>query len=144
MWCRSTRLLAMPEFRDIAEMAQKVVVDSAAVAAAGPYLLQRARGLAESGVMLGDLAWTRLTRWREMLAQVFENQQNAAQLARIANVELEWGGSYRVLALYLGAWIRDSLAQLGVHPSLAFSQADGGNVLHVRFSGDGDSGGVGA
>ena len=28
--------------------------------------------------MLGDLAWTMMTRWREMLSQVFENQRNAA------------------------------------------------------------------
>jgi 6-phosphogluconolactonase len=137
VWCRSARLLAMPEFRAIAEMAQKVVLDSAAVAGEAPDALRRARNLAASGVMLGDLAWTRLTRWREMLAQVFENQQNAAQLARIASIDVEWGGSYHALALYLGAWVRDSLARLGLNPSLGFSRAPDGNSLRVRLTGEG-------
>jgi glucose-6-phosphate dehydrogenase assembly protein OpcA len=69
--------------------------------------------------MLGDLSWTILTRWREMLAQVFENQQNAAQLAKVAKMEVEWGGSRYVPALYLGAWIRDSLAAVGVNAAIA-------------------------
>ena len=81
VWCRSPRLLAMPEFRAIAAMARKVVIDSAGMpdghAALQPSLAHLARG----GVLLGDLSWTRLTRWREMLSQVFENRRYLAQLA---------------------------------------------------------------
>jgi len=135
VWCRSTRLLAMPEFRDIAEMAQKVVLDSASAPDAAGILL-RARELAEQGVMLGDLSWTILTRWREMLSQVFENQQNAAQLTRIAAVEVEWGGSRCVPALYLGAWVRDSLAEVGVNPLLHLSRVADENFLRVRLTGE--------
>jgi glucose-6-phosphate dehydrogenase assembly protein OpcA len=136
VWCRSTRLVAMPEFRAIAGMAQKVVLDSTSASDAAA-ILQRARELAAGGMMLGDLSWTRLTRWREMLAQVFENQQNAALLAGIAGIEVVWGGSYHVLALYLGAWIRDSLATVGVNPSLGITRAADGNSLRVRLTGKG-------
>ena len=136
VWCRSARLLAMPEFRQIAEMAQKVVFDSAA-ASDPAAILQVVREMADRGVLLGDLSWTRLTRWREMLAQVFENQQNAAQLARVSSVHVEWGGARYVPALYLGAWIRESLAAVGVNPALAISRAADGDFLRVRLTGEG-------
>jgi len=136
VWCRSPRLLAMPEFHAIAQMAQKVVFNSAASPDAAP-LLQRAGESAGRGVMLGDLSWTILTRWREMLAQVFENQQNAALLPRITNVQVDWGGSRYAPALYFGAWIRDSLAAVGVNPALQLSRASDGDFLRVRLTGDG-------
>jgi glucose-6-phosphate dehydrogenase assembly protein OpcA len=112
VWCRSARLLAMPEFREIAEMARKVVLNSAA-------------------------SWTLMTRWREMLSQVFQNQQNAAQLARVGSVEVEWGGSRYVPALYLGVWIRDSLTEVGVNPLLHVSRTADEDFLRVRLTGEG-------
>ncbi len=135
VWCRSARLLAMPEFRAIAAMAWKVVFDSAAAPDAAE-VLKRAQELAEGGVMLGDLSWTRLTRWREMLSQVFENQQNTALLPGVASVDVEWTASLHVTALYLAAWIRDSLAVAGVKPSLNISPG-GGDSLHARLKGTG-------
>jgi glucose-6-phosphate dehydrogenase assembly protein OpcA len=136
VWCRSSRMLQMTEFRAIAGMAQKVVLDSAA-APDPPAILQRAQEMAEHGVMLGDLSWTILTRWREMLAQVFENQQNAAQLAKISSIEVAWGGSRYVPAVYLGAWIRDSLAAAGIKSSLQFTRATAEDSLLVRLTGEG-------
>jgi len=92
VWCRSPRLLRMAEFQQIAGMARKVVLYSGA--APDPEgVLERALEMARRGVMLGDLSWTMLTRWRETLAQVFENQQNAAQLAQVSSLEVEWGGA---------------------------------------------------
>jgi glucose-6-phosphate dehydrogenase assembly protein OpcA len=136
VWCRSTRLFAMPEFHEIAEMAHKVVLDSAA-APEGAAILQSAREMADRGIMLGDLSWTMLTRWREMLSQVFENQKNAAQLARVASVEVEWGGSRHVPALYLGVWVRDSLAAVNVNALLHISHTAQADHLRVRLSGEG-------
>jgi glucose-6-phosphate dehydrogenase assembly protein OpcA len=136
LWCRSARLPEMPEFWRIAAMAAKVVLDSgAAPDTAGA--LRRARAVAASGTMLGDLSWTRLTRWREMLSQMFENQRNLARLTNIASVEVEWGGEHAVSALYLGAWIADSLASVGVKPILKISRAAEENSLRVRLTGEG-------
>ncbi len=136
LWCRSTRLLGMPEFRAFAQMADKVILDSA-VAPDPAALLDRLRAAAQRGVMLGDLSWTILTRWREMLSQVFENQQNAAQIGRINSVNVEWGGSRYVPALYLGAWIRDSLAAARVNAQLQFSRSADEDLLCVRLTGEG-------
>src|SRR5262249_26256813 len=71
--CRSPRLVEMPEFVTISSMAQKLILDSAALPDARAGLKRLAD--ASRGMLLGDLAWTRLTRWREMLSQVFENKQ---------------------------------------------------------------------
>jgi glucose-6-phosphate dehydrogenase assembly protein OpcA len=136
LWCRSTRLLAMPEFRAIAQMADKVILDSSATPNPA-QLLDRLRSAAQRGVMLGDLSWTLLTRWREMLSQVFENQQNAAQIGRIKSVNVRWGGSRSVPALYLGAWIRNSLAAAGVNTQLQFSRMSAEDFLCVQLTGEG-------
>jgi glucose-6-phosphate dehydrogenase assembly protein OpcA len=136
VWCRSTRLFGMADFRAIAEMAHKVVLDSAEAPDA-TAILRSAREMADRGIMLGDLSWTMLTRWREMLSQVFENQQNAAQLARVASVEVEWGGSRYVPALYLGAWVRDSLSAVGVNALLHISHTAQADHLRVRLTGEG-------
>jgi len=135
LWCRSPRLPHMPEFRQIAAMAQKIVFDSAASPDPAASI-ERAAAVAERGILLGDLSWTRLTRWREMLAQVFENQQNLARLPLVSNLEVEWGGSRYAPALYLGAWLRDSLALMGVHPSLQTSRVAGDDLLAVRMTGE--------
>jgi glucose-6-phosphate dehydrogenase assembly protein OpcA len=136
LWCRSTRFLEMREFGQIAAMAEKIVLDSST----GPdaaSALRRAEAVAASGAMLGDLAWTRLTRWREMLSQMFENQANLARLTSIASVEVEWGGANRAPALYLGAWIRDSLAGAGVTARLTVSRGAEADSLRVRLTGAG-------
>jgi glucose-6-phosphate dehydrogenase assembly protein OpcA len=136
VWCRSLRLFAMPEFREFAQMAHKVVIDSAS-SPDPAALLERSHSAAGSGIMLGDLSWTILTRWREMLSQVFENQQNAAQVVKLAQIDVEWGGSRYVPALYLGAWIRDSLAAVGVNAKLQIARAADDDHLGVQLTGEG-------
>jgi len=136
VWCRSQRLIAMPAFRAIVQMADKVVIHSAA-SPDPAALLERAHNAAGRGVMLGDLSWTILTRWREMLSQVFENRQNAAQVAKVTKIDVEWGGSRYVPALYLGAWIRDSLAAVGVNAQLQISRTADDDHLGVELTGQG-------
>ena len=134
--CRSARLPEMREFWQIAAMAQKLVLNTASAPDPAGALL-RAQAIAESGTILGDLSWTILTRWREMLSQLFENHDNVAQLARISTIGVEWGGARFVPALYLGAWIKDSLAGAGINPSLNFARAAEEDFLRVRLTGEG-------
>ncbi|MGA3016073.1 MAG: glucose-6-phosphate dehydrogenase assembly protein OpcA [Bryobacteraceae bacterium] len=137
LWCRSPRLAAMPEFLPIAGMAQKVVLDSGPMKDPAAALKLMA-ALNARGVLLGDLSWTRLTRWREMLAQVFENQQYLAQLEKISDVKVERGEGYRVSALYMAMWLTDCLADAGV-PDVSFGvgPAPEGVSVRVQLAGDG-------
>jgi glucose-6-phosphate dehydrogenase assembly protein OpcA len=110
LWCRAPRLLGMPVFRDLAGMATKVVVDSANMA--DPVeSLRRMRAAVGRGAILGDLAWTRMTRWRAMLSQVFENRERLAKLATVRRVLVQYGPGYETSARYLAAWIRNAVGR---------------------------------
>ena len=134
VWSRSARLFEMPVFGAITRMAAKVVVDSAGFADPKRALRLLAE-TAASGVPLGDLAWTRLTRWREMLARLFENRNYLAKLARISSVRVTYGGELATSAWYMGAWIVGALADAGVAAKLVVEAGSGLAALSVELTG---------
>jgi hypothetical protein len=138
VWCRSARLAAMPEFAGIASMARKVVLDSAGFAdpqAAARRMLD----MAQSGVLLGDLAWTRLTRWRESLSQVFANPRYLCELPEISRVRVVSGGRrVPLMSVYMGTWILNALADAGGSAAadwLTDAGYDARVLLEVELSG---------
>ena len=135
LWCRATRLLGMPVFSQIAAMATRVILDSAAMPDPRATLGRLAD--ASARVAIGDLAWTRLTRWREMLAQVFENRERLAHIAAIARVRVAFGGTYETGARYMAAWIADALRQAGAAPQAAVEPDPAVPTLRVELSGGG-------
>jgi len=112
LWCQSARLVRRPEFGEIAGMATKVVIDSAAAGDSTDAIVCMADGV-RSGGILADLAWTRLTRWRETLARVFENRATLARLAEVDSVQVRFGPGYETAAWYLAAWAANALASVG-------------------------------
>jgi glucose-6-phosphate dehydrogenase assembly protein OpcA len=108
LWCRSARLAQMPEFRDLAKMATKIIVDTAGHASPADSVWQ----LADSqrrGRLIADLAWTRLTRWRESLARLFENRDHLARLSGINSVRVAFPTGLETSAWYLAAWTGNAL-----------------------------------
>jgi len=122
LWCRSARILQVPEFLPLAEMATRVVMDSIGFATPGAAFDWLKAALSRRWPLVGDLAWTHLTRWREMLSQVFENRQNLARLADEAKIRVCDGGQVTTRALYLAAWVKDGLESLGSHASVSISR----------------------
>ena len=112
LWCQSARLVRRPEFGEIAGMATKVVIDSAAAGDSTDAIVCMADGV-RSGGILADLAWTRLTRWRETLARVFENRDTLARLSEVDSVQVRFGPGYETAAWYLAAWAANALASVG-------------------------------
>ena len=116
LWCRSARLVRRPEFGEIAGMATKVVIDSVAAGVtnkdAADAIRRMADGVSRGGI-LADLAWTRLTRWRETLARVFENRDTLARLSEVNSVQVRFGPVYETAAWYLAAWVANALAAVG-------------------------------
>ena len=108
LWCRAPRILGMREFRQLAGMATKVVLDSAGMEDAGDAFRRMSEAIA-CGVVIGDLAWTRLTRWRAMLSQVFENRERLAQLQTVGRVVVEYGPGYETASRYMAAWIEGAV-----------------------------------
>jgi glucose-6-phosphate dehydrogenase assembly protein OpcA len=136
VWSRSARLFEMPPFGAIARMATKVVVDSAGFADPKRTLRLLAE-MAPSGVLLGDLAWTRLTRWREMLARLFENRNYLAKLARISSVRVAYDGEFATSAWYMGAWVADALRDAGVSAQVTVGAGSGPASLSLELAGGG-------
>ena len=130
LWLRTPRLFGMPE---LAQMATKVILDSAAMPDARDALRKLAAASA-TGLTIGDLAWTRLTRWREMLSQVFENRERLAQLSSCARVTVEHGPGDETSARYLAAWIASAApGTVELRPSGALRVEMTGHGLRVEL-----------
>ena len=132
LWCRSARLVRRPEFGEIAGMATKVVIDSAAAGDSTDAIVCMADGV-RSGGILADLAWTRLTRWRETLARVFENRDTLARLSEVDRVQVRFGPGYETAAWYLAAWAANALASVGQVVTPVISRQD--ESLRLELSG---------
>jgi glucose-6-phosphate dehydrogenase assembly protein OpcA len=118
VWCRSPRIFERDEFKHLAAMARKVIVDTTAVSDA-KAALQRLARMSAGGIVLGDLSWTHLTRWRETISQVFENSQYAARLGEITRVRVNTiDSTMAASALYMGAWLMDALQKTGAKTEL--------------------------
>jgi len=125
LWCRSPRLCQLPGFSQLAEIAQKVVLDSEAFSDAAAALKEMS-GAVAAGRLLADLSWTRLTRWRELIAQIFENRAQLANLPLVSEISI----SYRAkatpaTAFYLAAWLLEGLEKIGAHPRVRFATEAG-------------------
>jgi glucose-6-phosphate dehydrogenase assembly protein OpcA len=132
LWCRSARLVRRPEFGEIAGMATKVVIDSAASGDSTDAIVCMADGV-RSGGILADLAWTRLTRWRETLARVFENRDTLARFSEVDSVQVRFGPGYETAAWYLAAWAANALASVGQVVTPVISRQD--ESLRLELSG---------
>ena len=83
------------------QAANRVVVDSRAVAEAGGDVLIRSAALAKR-LPVVDLSWIRLALWRSMLAGLFEGAVNRPFLDAVDKVEVEGNHGPRYL---LGGWL---------------------------------------
>jgi hypothetical protein len=114
LWCRDVRLLDVAGFAGIAALADRMILNEAPVA--------RAHSILQQGKSVGDLAWTRLTRWRELVARVFANRGLAA-LPQFSEVKVRWPGPS---GYYMAAWLVDGLRRAGAAPRVEVDAAPAG------------------
>jgi glucose-6-phosphate dehydrogenase assembly protein OpcA len=106
LWCRGAHLFDIPGCEGIESLATKIVVDGAGFA--------RVEQILARGQAAGDLAWTRLTRWRELIARIYENR-GATSAPWVSHVKVAWP---EPSAHYLAAWLADSLRRTGADPEI--------------------------
>ncbi|MGA2135829.1 MAG: glucose-6-phosphate dehydrogenase assembly protein OpcA [Bryobacteraceae bacterium] len=127
LWCRSPRLFALNDFSQLAGIAQKEVLDSAAFDPQTSAFPRLSAAVA-AGRSLADLSWTRLTRWRELVAQIFENRSQLAHLPEVSDITIRYrAAATPATAYYLAAWLSDGFEKIGAHPRLHFA-ADAGDA----------------
>jgi glucose-6-phosphate dehydrogenase assembly protein OpcA len=133
VWCRCRSAFESPEFAGLAALARKVIVNTSGWPE--PRALQRVAAMIEHGAILGDLAWTHLTRWREALSQVFENAAYAVRLPQVAHVRVHFTQANMAgMARYLGVWVLNSLEAAGVRADLKLEAE--APVLAVELAGE--------
>lgn len=102
-WFRSSRIDSVPELGDLIAMGDKMIVDSGRP---GAPAFADLRVLANAGYIVSDLAWTRLTRLRQLVAQLLVGRD----LESIDHVAIGVAGAeIPPEAKYLQAWLRTEL-----------------------------------
>ncbi len=136
VWCRAEEIAALPAFRELVPQGGKLILDSKGGPDASRSLATLA-GFAEGGIRVADLNWTRLTRWRKAIAQIFEQPQQRSRLPEVTTLSIAHrDGSRPVTAYYLAAWIEQVL---GRRLKLDFStlpDAEEGFIQRVSLKGE--------
>jgi glucose-6-phosphate dehydrogenase assembly protein OpcA len=107
LWCRGPAALESGPLEPLFPLADKIIFDSIKVADADSALqfLRRLRG---RGGRVADLHWTRLTGWREVVANLFDD--GALEASGVTAAKVTFGGPHvTTCARYFAAWIRVAL-----------------------------------
>jgi len=128
LWCRSERSTQLPVFNELIALASRVIFDIADFE--DPLsALKRIEGTSNSGFAVTDLNWTRLTRWRDMVAQVFENFACRADLPRFRRITINYFANpvspVPVAAILMAGWLVKCLGWTG----LGRSRREGGKRI---------------
>jgi hypothetical protein len=118
LWCRSARAFELTGFRELESLAQKVIFDSAFFADQ-EKALSKLMTASLPGARVADLAWGRLTRSRELLAQSVNSDDLVQSLRKADLVRVRARGPKPdVPARYFAAWLSNRLAMAGAFPKL--------------------------
>jgi glucose-6-phosphate dehydrogenase assembly protein OpcA len=118
LWCRSGRATELAGFRELEAMAQKVIFDSASFRDPD-QALSKLLAASLPGTRVADLAWGRLTRSRELVAQSVNSEDLLESLRHVDLVRVHARGPKPdVPARYFAAWLSNRLALAGAFPKL--------------------------
>jgi glucose-6-phosphate dehydrogenase assembly protein OpcA len=99
-----------PEFAAMAELADRVILDSAAGENREGCLREIAALLEDPATpAIGDLQWVGLSPWRSLLADTFGSPERAGELEKIERVEVLYAPGGENRALLLTGWLASTL-----------------------------------
>jgi glucose-6-phosphate dehydrogenase assembly protein OpcA len=123
-----------PEFAAMADLADRIIVDSAA-SESHEACLREIAALVEDPATpaIGDLQWVGLSPWRSLLADTFGAPKRAGDLAEIESAEVLFAPGGENRALLLVGWLASTL---GWKPEGASHNGDGRSVTFAGPSGE--------
>jgi glucose-6-phosphate dehydrogenase assembly protein OpcA len=132
LWCRGTRVFSENAFTPLLPLVQKIIVDSAPAPDAGAAIAA-IRELRKQGRLVADLAWTKLTGLRELIASLFDE----GTAVGIKSVQIFYGGDAPTpSSIYFAKWMECALPDAIVELKHG---ADGTRSLRsIVLSGDTD------
>ncbi len=99
-----------PEFVAMAELADRVILDSAAAGNREGCLREIAALLEDPATpAIGDLQWVGLSPWRSLLADTFGSPERAGELEKIERVEILYAPGGENRALLFAGWLASTL-----------------------------------
>jgi glucose-6-phosphate dehydrogenase assembly protein OpcA len=129
LWCRGARFFSTRYFDPLFPLAHKIVADSGA--AKNPKgALAVLKELRSRGQRVADLEWTRLTGWRQTLANVFDDEAMEITDARIG-----YAGAMTTGTLYFSQWLERSVP--GVRVEVEQIAGDIPGIRSVALKGKG-------
>ena len=111
LWCRHSAALkpsATPDqkagLEAVINLSSKVIVDSKDEDTSSAFgILADWRS---KGRVIADLEWTRLTRWREPIAHIFDNPARENKLSNFTAIEIAYTGEIpSASVLYMAGWL---------------------------------------
>jgi glucose-6-phosphate dehydrogenase assembly protein OpcA len=91
-----------PVFRALRSLATRLVTDSTRF----PATLDRLGAvIAQDREVVTDLAWTKITGWREVVASIFDDPDQLGALDRLEHVAIDYVGGSDAQARLLGGWL---------------------------------------
>ncbi len=140
LWIRDAQLLFSPDFQTLLPLARPLIIDSAQFVDASAGLGELA-SRRRAGWRIKDLAWSRLTVWRETIAQMFETSACHKLMSKIDRVEVKGRfGAAGTDVQYLAGWLgqrlpgaRITATGSGVH---RIRLVAGGQRLEVNDAGE--------
>jgi len=138
LWCRGPRAFLDRSLDPLFPLANKIIFNTRAVrhASSAIEFLRRLRKQGgKDGRQVADLAWTRLTGWREAVAHLMDACPGGWAAASGGEVRIEYGGGRPgTRSLYFARWIERALP--GANVTL-IPVAGGPGVHSVVFEGCG-------
>jgi len=117
LWWRAGDFSPPPYFDEILRVTQHVIVDTARFSPSGRHLQDLAAWVQRfSGkIQLTDLNWSRITPWRQLIAQCFDSPDRRPYLDRLSEVRIEYEQdsvrlvTQRAQGLLLTGWLASRL-----------------------------------
>lgn len=110
LWIRSAALLFEPAFQAVLPLARPLILDSSQLPNASADLA-KLLALRRAGWRIKDLAWTRLTIWRETVAQMFESSSCRDFCLDVDRIEVT---APPPECFYLAGWLSSRLPKAAV------------------------------
>jgi glucose-6-phosphate dehydrogenase assembly protein OpcA len=105
LWCRGPRVFSGAAFAPLLPLVQKIIVDSA-TATDPQAAIAAIRALHREGRHVADLAWTKLTALRELMASLFDE----GTAVGVKSAKIFYGGDVASpSSIYFAAWMERAL-----------------------------------
>jgi glucose-6-phosphate dehydrogenase assembly protein OpcA len=137
LYCPSEALWPLPEFAALLPLASKLIVDSYAMENSPSALTYLNNLPTTTGLRKADLVWSRLTPWRESIAQIFEDPVRMRSVYDLEEIQILYHSPHGEPSsvYYLAGWFMSVLGagvKIRIAPGVG---PDNAYIAHVALTG---------